>query len=195
MSTDPFNILNKRKYSKLSLDQINYLKQKIVENKNNFSALSRAYYVSPSTLSKIKNTDDTNLWKLPRKRFAKVHQKERLLIKDAIEKYYLEQLRPFTIYDIWKHLKQENNIDCNFQLILKIVKDDVKLSYKRSLSRLIIANIERVKILKCFFFNTNVSDIKSKVLIISWDERSINRHAKLNYSWSKINLNKEVKNS
>ena len=83
-STDPFNIANKRKYSKLSLDQINYLKKKIVENKNNVSALSRAYHVSPSTLSKIKNTDDMSLWELPRRRFVKVHQKERSLIKDAI---------------------------------------------------------------------------------------------------------------
>ena len=150
-STDPFNIANRRKYSKLSLDQINYLKQKIVENKNNVFALSRAYHVTPSTLSKIKNTDDMSLWKLPRRRFVKVHQKERSLIKDAIEKYYWEQLHPFTINDILKHLKQENNIDCPYQLIRKIVKDDVKLSYKRSLSRPIIANIERVKIFRCLF--------------------------------------------
>ena len=71
-----------------------------------------------------------SLWKLPRRRFVKVHQKERSLIKDAIEKYYWEQLHSFTINDILKHLKQENNIDCPYQLIRKIVKDDVKLSYK-----------------------------------------------------------------
>ena len=194
-STDPFNIENRRKYSKLSLDQINYLKQKIVENKDNVSSLSRAYHVTPSTLSKIKNTDDMSLWKLPRRRFVKVHQKERSLIKDAIEKYYWEQLHPFTINDILKHLKQENNIDCPYKLIRKIVKDNVKLSYKRSLSRPIIANIKRVKILRCLFSIQISQEIKSDVLIINWDEWSINRHTKLNFSWSKVGLNKEVKNS
>ena len=60
-STDPFNIANRRKYSKLSLGQINYLKQKIVENKNNVSDLSRACHVEPSTLNKIKMADDMSL--------------------------------------------------------------------------------------------------------------------------------------
>ena len=34
-----------------------------------------------------------------------------------------------------------------------------------------------------------------KTLVINWDEWSINRNTKYNYSWSRIGINKEFKNS
>ena len=73
------------------------------------------------------------------------------------------------------------------------MKIDLRLSYKRCLSRPKIADINKIKLWRKLFSLKFLSDINPKSLIVNWDECSINRNTKLNYSWSVIGMNKEIK--
>ena len=55
---DPYEILNRRKYSKLTNKQIKFIKQQLVKNDNKISVVSQIYRISPSTVNRIKNTSD-----------------------------------------------------------------------------------------------------------------------------------------
>ena len=86
--SNPFEIVERRKYSKLTAEQITFLKSQLSKNGNKSSTISRIYGVSPSALSRIKNMDERILEKLPRRRLAKVNQKELMFIIESIEEYY-----------------------------------------------------------------------------------------------------------
>ena len=193
--SDPFEIVERRKYSKLTAEQITFLKSQLSKNGNKSSTISRIYGVSPSTLSRIKNMDERILEKLPRRRLAKVNQKELTFIIESIEEYYWKQEYPFTINDVLEHLKETNGIDYPYQLIQRIIKDNIRLTYKRVLSRPITADIPRVKLQRKLFSIQTIQAINSKILIANCDEWTLNRNTKLNYSWSRVGSNKETKNS
>ena len=192
---DPYEILNRRKYSKLTNKQIKFIKQQLVKNDNKISVVSQIYRISPSTVNRIKNTSDDIIENLPKRKFLKFNQKDETIIKDAIEKYCWSQEYPFTIYDIQQHLKETNNINCSYQAIRKILKSDLKFSYKRCLSRPVIADLNKVKLLRKLFSVQISKELNPAILIANWDEWSINKNTKLNYSWSRIGGNQEVKNA
>ena len=73
--SDPFEIVERRKYSKFKAEQITFLKSQLSKNGNKSSTISRIYLISSSTLSRIKNIDERIIEKLPIRRLAKVNQK------------------------------------------------------------------------------------------------------------------------
>ena len=192
---DPYGIIERRKHSKLTSDQIIFLKSQLSENQNSISNISRKYGISLSTWSRIKNMDEKRLEKLPRRRLVKLNQKERVSVTNSIETYYCNQEYPFTINDVREHLKNTEDVDYPYQLIRGIVRNNLNLTYKRTLSRPISAEMNRVRLLRKLFSIQTIQEIHPKFLIANWDEWSINRNTKLNYSWSKIGANKETKNS
>ena len=192
---DPFGIISRPKHSKLSHSQIKFLKSIIDKNKEKLTTISQTYEISLSTLSKIKNTNNEMLEELPRRNFSKLNQREATLVKDAIEEYYLDQDLTITIKDIQKSIESKENISCSYQQVRKIMIEDSRLSYKRCLSRPIIVNMNKVKLMRKLFSLQITQELNSDSLLVNWDEWSINRHTKQNYSWPKIGTNKEVKNS
>ena len=69
-----------------------------------------------------------------------------MFIKESIEEYYWKQEYPFTINDLLRHPKETNGIYYPYQLIQRFIKDNIKIKYKRVLSRTISADIPRVKL-------------------------------------------------
>ena len=193
--SDPFEIVESRKYSKLTAEQTTFLKSQLSKNGSKSSTISRIYGVSPSTLSRIKNMYEKILEKLPRRRLAKVNQNELTFIIESIEEYYWKQEYPFTINDVLELLKETNGIDYPCQLIQRIIKDNIRLTYKKVLSRPITADIPRVKLQRKLFSIQTIQAINLKILIANCDEWTLNRNTKLNYSWSRVGSNKETKNS
>ena len=87
-TSDPFEIVNRDKYEKLTHEQINFLKQQLIKNENKIMMISRIYRVSPSTLSRIKNKSFEIIHNLPRRNIVKMNDKVKFEVKEAIEKYY-----------------------------------------------------------------------------------------------------------
>ena len=75
---DPYRIKNRRKYEKLSGEQIRFLKQLLCKDESKKSIISRIYRVSPSTLSSIKNTNDYTIFQLPRRNLSKINDKDKV---------------------------------------------------------------------------------------------------------------------
>ena len=118
-----------------------------------------------------------------------------MLIEEAIEKYYWEQENPFTVRDIQDSLKFNKNISCSYHQIRKIIKDNLKLSYKRCNSRPTSIDMDKIKLMIMMFSIDITQELDRECLFISCDEWSINKHTKVNYSWTKVGINKEIKNS
>ena len=123
--------------------------------------------------------NDKSLEKLTRRRLSKINQKERVSVINSIEKYYCDQEYPFTINYIKKHLKNTEYIDYSSQLILEIIKDNLNLTYKRTLLRPICAEMGRVKFLRKLISIKTIQEIHPLILIENCDEWSINRNIKL----------------
>ena len=75
-SDDLTELLNRKKYSKLSAYQKKLLSLKLKETNFNISELSRIYNVSRSTLTKLKNHID-DIEQLQSIRISKINQKKR----------------------------------------------------------------------------------------------------------------------
>ena len=75
------------------------------------------------------------------------------------------------------------------------MKTEWMLSFKRWLSRPVAADMRKIKLWRQFFSVKFIAELEPDILIANWDEFSINRNTKINYSWSIKGMNKEVKNS
>ena len=192
---DPFEIVNRDKYEKLTHEQINFLKQQLIKNENRIMMISRIYRVSPSTLSRIKNKSFEIIHNLPRRNIVKMNDKVKFEVKEAIEKFYWDQKFPFTVKDVQSYLLKRNKISISYNSVNKIMKNNWNLSFKKVLSRPIIADMNKVRLMRKLFSIKIRSELNPQTLIINWDEWSINRNTKSNYSWSLVGINKEFKNS
>ena len=69
------------------------------------------------------------------------------------------------------------------------------LSFKRWLSRPVAADMKKIKLWRQLFPVKFIEELEPDILIANWDECSINRNTKINYSWSIKGKNNEVNNS
>ena len=67
------------------------------------------------------------------------------------------------------------------------------LLFKRVQSRSNITDMNEVRLMRKLFSIKINNELNVKTLVINWDEWSINRNTKYNYSWSRIGINKELK--
>ena len=167
---DPFEILNRNKYAKLTHDQLNFLKQQLFINKNKIMLLSRIYRVSPSTLSKIKNSSFENIHRLPRRNIVKINDKVKAEAKDEVEKYYIDQEFPFTVRDVQNYLMKHKKINISYKEKNIILKNDWNLTFKRVQSRQNITDMNKVRLMRKLFSIKISNELNAKTLVINWDE-------------------------
>ena len=148
---DPFEILNRKIYAKLTHDQLNFLKQQLYTNKNKIMLLSRIYRVSLPTLSKIKNSSFENIQRLPRGNIVKINDKVKAEEKDEVEKYYIDQEFPFTVRDVQNYLMKHKKINISYKETNKIMKHDWNLTFKRVQSRQNITDMNKVRLMRKLF--------------------------------------------
>ena len=194
-SNDDNDILDRNKYSKLTLDQMKMLSSKIKESKYSISELSRIYWVSRTTLTKIKNADIKDLKQIQTRNFSKTDAKTRRKLAELIENFDQTHEYPYWAKDVQNYLDSEINILYPIQLIRDIMKCDVKLSYKRCSSRPTSVDLSKVKLLRKLFWINFIEKVDTDTLIANCDEWAITRNTKQNYSWSKISSNKEILNA
>ena len=61
---------------------------------------------------------------------------------------------------------------------------------QRWLSRPVAADMKKIKLWRQLFSEKFVAELEPDILIANWDECSINRNTKINYSWSIKGMNK-----
>ena len=188
------DLVTREKHSKLTANQIKLLSSKILEGKFTVSELSRIYSISRSVLIRLKNKGMKNVEQIPLRKFSKVEIKTRNKLKEMISAFDNTWSYPYWVEDVQKYLYDELKIDYPKKLISDIMKNDVNLSYKRCSSRPSSINIDRINLLRKIFWINFADIIDNNALIANWDEWSITRNTKLNYSWSKSSFNQEFLN-
>ena len=111
-----------------------------------------------------------------------------------IKSYYEDWDHPFWIKDVQSALNEELKNEYPYQLIRHIMKNDLMLSFKRWASRSNIFDHDKVFLLRKLFWIKFAQELNSDILLANCDECSITRDTKQNYTWSRINSNKETKN-
>ena len=79
--------------------------------------------------------------------------------------------------------------------IRKIMKEDIKLSYKKIKSRPYNINFKKVRLARILFSIKFTQIITNNTLLLNIDESSINRNLKTHYSWSLKGNKTEAKKS
>ena len=187
-------IIKREKNQKLTKNQLAYLKAKINSSQLSISELSRKYYLCPTTLRKIKNLSVDQLNLFPLRNFQNVNSKSSEIIEQEIVRFYNKTKTPFISKDVQKHLSENLNNVPPLNKIVNIMRNDLKLTYKRCLSRPNSIDLERIKLLRFLFSVNFVSYLNQNTLIWNIDECTFSRSTKTNYSWSIKGYNKEVQN-
>ena len=185
----------RKKGEKLSKNQIIFIKNLIDSKHISQKDISWPYSISPSWLRNIKKMNYSSLNNVPLRNYKKLTTTQQVIIIDEIKKYYWEFETEFTSLDIQKHLLEKWEIVCSLRMIRRIMKNDLNLTFKKSLTRPNNVDFNRVKALRSMFWVDFADLLKGKSLIINIDEWTISRSTKSNYSWSIKGGNKEAKNS
>ena len=67
------------------------------------------------------------------KKSHKIKNKDEVVIRDAIEKYYLNQVSSFTVKDVLYYLMNSKNITWIYKTVIKIMKSSLNLLYISSI--------------------------------------------------------------
>ena len=151
--------------------------------------------MSPSVLYKIKNMRINEIFKGPTRNYTKIltYNKENLI--KWIKEYINSTNYPFNAVELTEIANEKLRTNYSVNLIRKILKFDLNMSFKRVMPRPNSIDLNRVKVVRQKFVEKFLQEVTIKSLIINIDESSINRHIKTNYSWSLKGTNKEVVNS
>ena len=171
---------------KLTKDQIFFIRNVLNQNKFSIKKLSQKFRLSSSTIYKILNMKSSDIDKGPAKNFTclKVYEKYKLLKEIVLNSIY-----PINANQATKSVNSILKTEYKPNLIRKLLKDEMKCSFKRVKPRPSNININKVHAIR---FSQEIS---LNTLIINIDESSINRHIKCNFSWSLKGISKEAINS
>ena len=171
-------IIKREKNQKLKKNQLAYLKAKINSSQLSISELSRKYYLCPTTLRKIKNLSVDQLNLFPLRSFQNVNSKSSEIIEQEIVRFYNKTKTPFTSKDVQKHLSENLNNVPPLNKIVNIMRNDLKLTYKKCLSRPNSIDLERIKLLRFLFSVNFASYLNQNTLIWNIDECTFSRSTK-----------------
>ena len=157
--------------------------------------INRKYFISPSTLSKLKNLSSSEFDKVPHRKIEQMQENQMKLIKEIIMKYYMKIETEFVAADVQKHLFENYDIIWYLKTTIKIMKHDLNLTFKRWISRPNSIDFNKTAALRWMFAIKFTKKLKSSQLICNIDEWTISRNTKCNYFWSTKGVNKETKNS
>ena len=194
LNNDNEDLLQRKKYQKLTQSQIKFLSSKIKESKLCLSELSQLFNIARSTLLKIKKAPWDSDNQILKRKFSKINIKEQKKVVKHIEKYCEACEDPFWIKDVQNSLKENFSTDYPYQLIRDIMKKDMRLSFKRVSSRPMIFDYNKIKILRTIFWIDFSQDLNENTLVANCDECAITRNTKQNYTWTKAGFNKEWNN-
>ena len=179
----------------LSSDQIDLLKEITRDSSIETMEICRAYYVSPTTINKIKRSTFKSNYNTKAKEYVKIYgTKNQKLIK-LIKEYVKENKYTFTAKEVTDFVNLKLNSEYSVSKIRCFMKRKLQLSFKRVKSRPTSINLHKINRIRSLFAVKLAKEISTDTLLINIDESSINRDVKTNYSRGYKGETIEVKNS
>ena len=176
--------------------QLQHIEKILIENSpKDHNLIRRSYILSKSTYLRLVNLIKNQKYSLNpstwfSRRGIKVEESERKLVQSTLEppKY------PITINKIQTSIKNNIRRLYNSTIFKKLIKWELKYSYKKGCSVLYNIKLIELYLSKDCFCSELLKQINEKTLILNIDESSINRTIKQNYSWLPIERSSPIIN-
>ena len=192
---ESFGLKNRKKYEKLSKEQILHIKSMFANTGITVKQMQLEYHISYSVLNKIKKSS-LNLkhkWKI--RDVTKIFGSRKKELIKFIEEYALNAKSTITAKEVTVAIKKVLNASYSVSIIRKIMKNGVNLSFKKVKSRPRNIDLLKIKATRNLFAIKFSKIISEKLLLINIDESSINRSVKNAYSWGVKGYPIECQNS
>ena len=159
------------------------------------SEISQKMFVSYSTICRlIKDANKTSNvytdWDRKEKRRPKIDK----IAKALIVNYTTENTFPYSSRDIEIYLENKLNERYTKDSIIKFMKKQLNLSFKKWSSRPILKDPVRFKLYKSLFCIEFANIVNPSSILVKIDETSFSRHTKINYSRSKTGVSSSINN-
>ena len=154
------------------------------KEKLSINQISNALLISYSSVSRVisqfnRNPKNSNDW------FESSVMKvsESWAIKQAIKNYVQNSSSIFNSNDIAKYVLQTFNVKIQKRCIIKFLKEDMNMSYRKASSRPSQASSRSNQIFKLLFYIEFANNLDTLDVLVNIDEAIFSRWTKFNYSW------------
>ena len=182
-SEEDYGMYDRRRNQKLTSRQLIFEK-KINESYLTSKELSLKLNLSISQINKLKRNPMSRIIDGPNRRFIKPTIKEGKLIRNTIFEFMENSNNAYDAKEVSDYVNNSLNTTYPVYFIRNIMKNELKLSFKRVNPRPNRINIEKLKWTRLLFIVNFCKAITANTLIVNIDEASINRHITKNYSWT-----------
>ena len=192
-STNDYGLSEREKHQKLTIQQKRLIKMEIESSELTSSHISIKYGVSPSLVSKIKNSRKHKFDENFNKGVTKIYGKNKEEIISEMAKYSNESTYAFTVNDMTKHINSKFNSNYSTHFIRKHMRNGATLRYKKAKSRPWNIDFAKVGWSRRYFALKFAQITNKETLMINIDESCINRSLKTDRSWIAKGQSKEIK--
>ena len=169
---------------------ISDLKQQIMTAKD----ISNKYEWSISNIYRIKANIDYYSKKEIKEVNTKLNMHNKRKAIETIKDFDRTSITPYTVQDVMMRINQKIKVLYPRHLIIKLMKEECLLSYKRITSRPKYIDSKILSHARALFCAKFMTSLTSDTLIINIDESIINKSCKANYSWGIKGMEKEWHN-
>ena len=151
---------------------------------NNKNEIAMKYKLSDTTIESIMREFSLH-FHIPKLEDFK--KSNRIMYSPEIQKFISEFIKhnhePFSSKDVIKAVRKDLEISLESHHLIKYMKENMNLSFKKETSRPSNLNRERQLIFKWLFCIRIAKRISDKMILINIDESSFSRNTKVHYSW------------
>ena len=129
-----------------------------------------------------------------RKSLIKLYGKDKSILLNEITAFVNGWEYTFNAKEIANHINLKLNTNYSTKFIRNVMKEDLKLSYKKVSSRPNNIDSNKLKAIRTLFAVKFAQMVDKNTLILNFDESLINRGTKNHCSWCPKGIQKEAKN-
>ena len=179
---------------KLTSKQLTFISDQIEKSGHSISELSKKYWISKSLLFKIMKMRISYFKRRELQQASKVFWTEKQMIIQCIQKFIKNRTYPFIVKDARSFVFQNIGRYYQYNVLHKIMKKDLNLSYKRCKPRPNSINLKEVMMKRRLFCIKFSKMLQKDTLLANIDETTIWRDSQIPYSWIPKGISSEFKN-
>ena len=163
---------------------------------NNKNEIAMKYKLSDTTIENIMREISLHFYIPKLEDFKKSNM---IMYSPKIQKFISEFIKnndePFSSKDVIKAVRKDFGISLESHHLIKYMKENMNLSFKKGTSRPSNLKRERQLVFKWLFCIRIAKWISDKMILISIDETSFSRNIKVHYSWIQKGDNRWLNNT
>ena len=188
-------LLNRKRNEKLSLKQLEYVKNKVSESIMTTKQLSNQLNLSVSLINKIKRNELSQLWRGRSDLLIKVFGTERKTLIKELQKFVKNPNAAFNSHSITNHVNRVLSRNYKPYYIRNLMKNELRMSFKKVKPRPNNIDFDILKASLQLFAVKFTQLMTAQTIVINIYETLFSRSIQNNYSWSYKGVPYKAKNS